>query len=530
MICANCGKELGAGAVFCKYCGQQQTTDSMNDMEFCVYCGQELMEGAVFCVHCGKEITQEQRRKRRDRSEPEQPRQPSEPPQILEPPPPPTYPPSPYHPPPRVEPPPLQQPTQIERPPYHPPARVVPPTLQQPTQIERPPVMTAKAPVMDWRPWIAFLAALIALILAILHMISQFNEPGGAQAGPGGGGVFSLIGGSGGGSSAGFDNMFHRQRAAADGEWIYFVHHRDGLYKMKPDGSEIQKIVLDISNLEQTEWEMIAGLDDEFIPDTIGYANGALYLDTFNKNILLDTKTGEVATLPEELSGAYGKAISGEWYVNTSYGGFDNDYNAGIFRYNPDGDSVLEPIMERNDLITGWMILGNDLYYQVLGLGMFQHNIRDGSSELIYPHKDYFGNLSASGHGLYVLFDDAIAQMPEGCRPYMIYRAEKDGSHTPLSPETEKVLIFFVDGGEMYYIVENPDETYALHGMLFDGSLSRRLAVIENSVYEFNGVAGDWVMLGTSYKPDHLINTKTGARVEIPSGWGEPVLTVRGEA
>lgn len=52
--CANCGKELADGAMFCSFCGEKVASNT------CKHCGKELIEGSTFCIYCGTKVDSEQ--------------------------------------------------------------------------------------------------------------------------------------------------------------------------------------------------------------------------------------------------------------------------------------------------------------------------------------------------------------------------------------------------------------------------------------------------------------------------------------
>ncbi len=61
-FCKNCGKELGEGVLFCKYCGAQAPEEAQaeeQEKRFCIACGQEMAVNALFCPRCGAQAPAE---------------------------------------------------------------------------------------------------------------------------------------------------------------------------------------------------------------------------------------------------------------------------------------------------------------------------------------------------------------------------------------------------------------------------------------------------------------------------------------
>ena len=69
-FCANCGKHLKDGALFCSACGASQRTSNVNHYQYsehrqsvyvgnvrkCPSCGAELSSFTAFCPQCGHEL------------------------------------------------------------------------------------------------------------------------------------------------------------------------------------------------------------------------------------------------------------------------------------------------------------------------------------------------------------------------------------------------------------------------------------------------------------------------------------------
>lgn len=65
MKCVGCGREIGPGSKFCKYCGitisqSMKVNQEKGNIGKCTVCGEVIAPGNVFCVNCGAPIDKKQ--------------------------------------------------------------------------------------------------------------------------------------------------------------------------------------------------------------------------------------------------------------------------------------------------------------------------------------------------------------------------------------------------------------------------------------------------------------------------------------